>query len=174
MTEEEMAEEIAKDIYIHHFDDDINYPYVLKAITVGVQKGAEHGYNKAKVEARLKLKDEGIIKSLKGSILRNERLSSQEQQELCAWIECAMDFGENLDECAKELEKANEWHYPSKGEYPIDKTEMLVYFKYADYEYPCKTFGFYNGHFWDTKRGDVSNKEVIAWKEIVFPEERIR
>ena len=67
--------------------------------------------------------------------------------------------------------KANEWHYPSKGEYPIDKTEMLVYFKYADYEYPCKTFGFYNGHFWDTKRGDVSNKEVIAWKEIVPPKE---
>lgn len=67
--------------------------------------------------------------------------------------------------------KANEWHYPSKGEYPIDKTEMLVYFKYADYEYPCKTFGFYNGHFWDTKRGDVSNKEVIAWKEIVLPKE---
>ena len=108
----EEAEEIAKDIYIHHFDDDINYPDVLKAITVGVQKGAEHGYN-----------------------------------------------------------KANEWHYPSKGEYPIDKTEMLVYFKYADYEYPCKTFGFYNGHFWDTKRGDVSNKDVIAWKEIVFPKE---
>lgn len=67
--------------------------------------------------------------------------------------------------------KANEWHYPSKGEYPIDKTEMLVYFKYADYEYPCKTFGFYNGHFWDTKRGDVSNKDVIAWKEIVLPKE---
>lgn len=66
-------------------------------------------------------------------------------------------------------ERANEWHYPSKGELPIDKTEMLVYFKYADYEYPCKTFGFYNGHFWDTKRGDVSNKEVIAWKEIVLP-----
>lgn len=43
----EEAEEIAKDIYIHHFDDDINYPDVLKAITVGVQKGAEHGYNKA-------------------------------------------------------------------------------------------------------------------------------
>ena len=26
----EEAEEIAKDIYIHHFDDDINYPDVLK------------------------------------------------------------------------------------------------------------------------------------------------
>ena len=44
---EKEAEEIAKDIYIHHFDDDVNYPDVLKAITVGVQKGAEHGYNKA-------------------------------------------------------------------------------------------------------------------------------
>lgn len=41
------ADEIAKDIYIHHFDDDINYPCVLKAIAVGVQKGAEHAYNKA-------------------------------------------------------------------------------------------------------------------------------
>ena len=44
---EKEAEEIAKDIYIHHFDDDVKYPEVLKAITVGVQKGAEFGYNKA-------------------------------------------------------------------------------------------------------------------------------
>lgn len=44
---EKDEDEIAKDIYIHHFDDDINYPDVLEAITVGVQKGAEFGYNKA-------------------------------------------------------------------------------------------------------------------------------
>ena len=44
---EKEAEEIAKDIYIHHFDDDVNYPEVLKAITVGVQKGAELGYKEA-------------------------------------------------------------------------------------------------------------------------------
>lgn len=44
---EKDTEEIAKDIYIHHFDDDVIYPNVLKAITVGVQKGAEFGYNKA-------------------------------------------------------------------------------------------------------------------------------
>ena len=49
---EKEAEEIAKDIYIHHFDDDVNYPDVLKAITVGVQKGAEFGYNKAIVEIK--------------------------------------------------------------------------------------------------------------------------
>ena len=44
---EKEAEEIAKDIYIHHFDDDVIYPNVLKAITVGVQQGAEFGYAKA-------------------------------------------------------------------------------------------------------------------------------
>ena len=44
---EKEAEEIAKDIYIHHFDDDVDYPDVLKAIAAGVQKGAEFGYNKA-------------------------------------------------------------------------------------------------------------------------------
>jgi hypothetical protein len=68
--------------------------------------GAEFGYNKANEEAMMKLKDEGIVKPLKDSIFRNERLSSQEQQELCAWIECAIDFGENLDECAEKLDYA--------------------------------------------------------------------
>jgi hypothetical protein len=66
----------------------------------------EQAYNFGKEDEKhdlmMKLKDEGIVKPLKDSILRNERLSSQEQQELCAWIECAMEFGENLDECAKE------------------------------------------------------------------------
>lgn len=50
----------------------------------------------------LKLKDTSLVRALKDSIIMNEKLSSQEQQELCAWIEAAMEFGENLDECAKE------------------------------------------------------------------------
>ena len=54
---EKEAEEIAKEIYIHHFDDDVNYPCVLKAITVGVQKGAEFGYNKANEWHYVKDKD---------------------------------------------------------------------------------------------------------------------
>ena len=53
---EKKAEEIAKDIYIHHFDDDVNYPCVLQAITVGVQQGAEFGYNKANEEHEEKCK----------------------------------------------------------------------------------------------------------------------
>ena len=53
---EKEAEEIAKDIYIHHFDDDVNYPCVLQAITVGVQQGAQFGYNKANEEHEEKCK----------------------------------------------------------------------------------------------------------------------
>lgn len=52
---EKAVKEMAKDIYTHHFDDDVNYPDVLKAITVGVQKGVELGYNKAKEEIEAEL-----------------------------------------------------------------------------------------------------------------------
>lgn len=87
-------------------------PYIFATIAQAFQDGAEYGYNKAKEDVKhdlmMKLKDEGIVKPLKDSIFRNERLSSQEQQELCAWIECAMEFGEKLDKCAKELEEAKE------------------------------------------------------------------
>ncbi len=80
------------------------------AYECGFLDGVDLGYNKGKEDVKydlmMKLKDEGIVKPLKDSILRNERLRSQEQQELCAWIECAMDFGENLDECSEEREYA--------------------------------------------------------------------
>ena len=73
---------------------------------IGFEEGEKQNKEEVKHDLMMRLKDEGIVKPLKDSILRNERLNSQEQQELCAWIECAMDFGENLDECAEELNYA--------------------------------------------------------------------
>ncbi len=112
MKDEEMAEEIAKDIYIHHFDDDVNYPCVLQAITVGVQKGIEIGYN-----------------------------------------------------------KTNEWHYPSKGEYPKECENVWCYCKGIGIKFCCVGHTIVGG---DNKvRWWANNKteelRVIAWKEIVFP-----
>lgn len=52
--------------------------------------------------------DTSLIKVLRDCIYKNEKLSSQEQQQLSAWVECAMDFGSNLDECANQLTKAKE------------------------------------------------------------------
>lgn len=63
------------------------------------------GAKELETEYMLKLKDTILVRALKDSIIMNEKLSSQEQQELCAWIEAAMEFGENLDECAKENEQ---------------------------------------------------------------------
>lgn len=45
MFEKEVLE-IAKDTYIHHFDDDVKYPDVLNAIIIGTQRGAEFGFQK--------------------------------------------------------------------------------------------------------------------------------
>lgn len=147
--------------------------------------GAEYGYNKALEEVKhdlmMKLKDEGIVKPLKDSIFRNERLSSQEQQELCAWIECAMDFGENLDKCAKELEEAkkfNEWHYPSKGGYPKEYKDILICFSTEDDMKDCVR-GWYEYDFENEKHifkylnnlGTQYLTKIVAWKEIVLPKE---
>ena len=133
----------------------------------------------------MKLKDEGIVKPLKDSILQNERLSSQEQQELCAWIECAMDFGENLDECAKELEevsKANEWHFVKDGDFPSPNVRVDVWVKlsknyetkYIAYWRPTiKKWQIYNLIEASRQVKDedfLDENEVIAWKEIVLPE----
>lgn len=45
MFEKEVLE-IAKDVYMHHFDDDVKYPDVLNAIIIGTQRGAEFGFQK--------------------------------------------------------------------------------------------------------------------------------
>ena len=70
--------------------------------------------------------------------------------------------------------KANEWHYPSKGEYPKECENVLCYCK-------CRTeIKFYAiGHtiiggdntirWWSNDRSEKLN--VIAWKEIVLPKE---
>ena len=65
------------------------------------------------------------------------------------------------------LRKANEWHYPSKGEYPKE-----------DKRYLCKIKAFVGGGInyecfdYDTEYGSWKNAcgDVIAWKEIVLPE----
>ena len=70
--------------------------------------------------------------------------------------------------------KANEWHYPSKGEYPKECENVLCYCK-------CRTeIKFYAiGHtiiggdnkirWWSNDRSE--KLKVYAWKEIVIPEE---
>ena len=69
--------------------------------------------------------------------------------------------------------KANEWHYPSKGEYPKECENVLCYCKVVDVKF-CRIghtiIGGDNKIRWWS--GDRSEKlKVYAWKEITPPKE---
>ena len=85
-----------------------------------------------------------------------------------------VEADKNLKAIVADFNKANEWHYPSKGEYPKEGENVLCYCK-------CRTeINFYSiGHtiiggdnkirWWSSDRSEKLN--VYAWKEIVLPKE---
>ena len=83
-------------------------------------------------------------------------------QNVIAW--CEPKFEDN---------KANEWHYPSKGEYPKECENVLCYCKAVNVEFYGIGHTIIGGD--DKIRWWASNRpeelEVYAWREIVFPEE---
>lgn len=73
-----------------------------------------------------------------------------------------------------ECQKANEWHYPSKGELPKEDTaekETLYLLRYGLDDRDYMTGVFSHGRFWCFDSGWYETNEVIAWKEIVPPKE---
>ena len=66
--------------------------------------------------------------------------------------------------------KANEWHYPSKDEYPKEGENVLCYCKVDVYSIGHTIIGGDNKIRWWS--GDRSEKlKVDAWKEITPPKE---
>ncbi len=69
--------------------------------------------------------------------------------------------------------KANEWHYPSKGELPKEDTaekETIYLLCFGSDDSDCMTGVFSHSRFWCFDSGWLETNEVIAWKEIVLPE----
>ena len=69
--------------------------------------------------------------------------------------------------------KANEWHYPSKGEYPKEYENVLCYCKVVNVKFYCVGHTIIGGdnkiRWWSS---DGSEKlKVYAWKEITPPKE---
>ena len=63
--------------------------------------------------------------------------------------------------------KANEWHYPSKGEYPKDDSDILCQISKDEV-----VVGYY--HIEQKRYITIDGQDlynVIAWKEIVLPKE---
>lgn len=69
--------------------------------------------------------------------------------------------------------KANEWHYQSKGEYPKECENVLCYCKVVDVKFCSIGHTIIGGdnkiRWWSSDRSE--ELEVYAWKEIVLPEE---
>ena len=69
--------------------------------------------------------------------------------------------------------KANEWHYPLKGEYPKECENVLCYCEVVDVEFYSIGHTIIGGdnkiRWWSSNRSEELN--VYAWKEIVLPKE---
>ena len=69
--------------------------------------------------------------------------------------------------------KANEWHYALKGEYPKECENVLCYCKVVDVEFYSIGHTIIGGdnkiRWWSSDRSEELN--VYAWKEIVLPKE---
>ena len=69
--------------------------------------------------------------------------------------------------------KANEWHYPLKGEYPKECENVLCCCKVVNAEFYSIGHTIIGGdnkiRWWSSNRSEELN--VYAWKEIVLPKE---
>lgn len=64
--------------------------------------------------------------------------------------QCGAEFAYN---------KANEWHYvKSEEDLPKDNSEYLLLL-----EHGIRVFGYYNGKWWESWKGDLSWQEVKAY-----------
>lgn len=100
----------------------------------------------------------------------NEKIKENHQFARCArksyknGFKDGAEFGYN---------RANEWHYPSKGEYPKELEDTWCYCKGTEIKLCCVGHIVVGGdnkiRWWSSNRSEELN--VYAWKEIVFPEE---
>lgn len=69
--------------------------------------------------------------------------------------------------------KANEWHYPSKGEYPKECENVCCYCKAANVKFYSIGHIIIGGdnkiRWWSNNK--TEELKVYAWKEIVLPKE---
>lgn len=113
----------------------------------------------------------------------------KEKCECWTFAKKGVEFGykKGFEECAKaklnvttisDCPIKDEWHYPSKGEYPKDDKKVLCIL--GDFENDNLKVGYYSQDEGDSKRWQFEDYDlpddsengwgVSAWKEIVLPE----
>lgn len=104
---------------------------------------------------------------------------NKEEEAEDSWQSKDLWYKINADESAYKTgfqdgySKANEWHYPSKGEYPKECEDVLCYCKGTEIKFCCVGHTVAGGdnkiRWWSSNRSE--ELKVYAWKEIVLPEE---
>ena len=100
----------------------------------------------------------------------NEKIKENHQFARCArksykdGFKDGAEFGYN---------KANEWHFPSKGEYPKECENVLCYCKGTEIKFCSIGHTIIGGdnkiRWWSNNRSE--ELKVYAWKEIVLPKD---
>ena len=83
-----------------------------------------------------------------------------------------VEADKNLKAVVADFNKANEWHYPSKGKYPKECENVWCYCKGIGIKFCCVGHIIIGGdnkvRWWANDKAEELS--VIAWKEIVLPE----
>ena len=114
--------------------------------------------------------------------LRSQRMFEKEAEEYCNALiqnEIKVKSIYDIEVMQKDLEKffqdaaefgykkANEWHYPSKGELPEKTGRYLILNRFGEHYFTTNITEYLEG----AKLFSMfSMKEIYAWKEIVLPE----
>ena len=85
-----------------------------------------------------------------------------------------VEADKNLKAIVTDFNKANEWHYPSKGEYPKECEDVLCYCKCrTEIKFCCVGHIVAGGdnkiRWWSSDRSE--KLKVYAWKKITPPKE---
>ena len=145
---EKDAEEYAGNTYEMCSYSGLPYASDRRAREQAFQKGAEFGYNKAKVEV-----EDSYRESLCNSELNLASITEQ----------------------LEELEKANEWHYVKDGELPkgLPKPVLVTFHnKFSDkIVIDIARYSLELNKWWFIHDLKDLEEDVIAWKEIILPEQ---
>ncbi|UKI53121.1 MAG: hypothetical protein L6V86_08540 [Treponema sp.] len=94
----------------------------------------------------------------------HQKLLEDARDSVCKAFEDGAEFGYN---------KANEWHYPSKGEYPKECENVWCYCKVVNVKFYSIGHTIIGGdnkiRWWSNNKAE--ELKVYAWKEIILLKE---
>lgn len=135
-------------------DTNLNF-YIKVLLTKDGKKIYKEYYTNYNCDApRLKLDDEGYVEFQIHDFMHifGKRLF------MGATLPCATNC---------KIQVRDDWHYvKSEEDLPKDNSEYLLLL-----EHGIRVFGYYNGKFWESWKGDLAWQEVKAYYDVPIPNE---